>query len=288
MFPNTTDLKYFIEVSKTLNLTRASERLGISQPSLSVSIQRLEENIGVPLLIRSKKGVTPTQSGQQLLNHIQDMLHTWEKIKERTSSSHLEVAGQYTIGCHPSVALYSLPYFIQSLLENHPKLEIKCIHDLSRRITESVISMQISLGIVVNPVPHPDLVIQRLCSDVVTLWKGFGNSALQNPYSGKGILICDPDLIQTQDLFKKMKKTKIKYRNILSSSNLEVITELVASGCGFGIVPGRVAKRKSYMKLQRIKQAPIFHDEICVIYRVENRNVPAIQIISQRLKKVFM
>ncbi|MBI4041201.1 MAG: LysR family transcriptional regulator [Deltaproteobacteria bacterium] len=288
MLPSSQDLTYFIEASKTLNLTRASERLGISQPSLTTSIQRLENNMGVPLLIRSKKGVTLTQAGQKLLTQAQDLIYSWEKLKEKTVSTHLDIAGQYIIGCHPSVALYSLPYFMSALLEDHPKLEIKCIHDLSRRITESVISMHISLGIVVNPVPHPDLVIQKLCSDEVTFWKGKGSKIIQDPYSGNGILICDPDLIQTQDLLKKMKKTKIKYKTVLSSSSLEVITELVASGSGFGIIPGRVAKREFQMKLQRIKGAPVFYNEICVIYRVENRNVPAIQMISQKLKKVFM
>ncbi|MBI2608525.1 MAG: LysR family transcriptional regulator [Deltaproteobacteria bacterium] len=288
MLPNAQDLKYFIEVSKTLNLTRASERLGISQPSLSVSIQRLENNIGVPLLIRGKKGVALTQAGQALLTQAHNIIDSWENLKEKATSTYMHIAGQYTIGCHPSVALYSLPHIIPSLLENYPQLEIKCVHDLSRRMTESVISMQVSVGIVVNPVPHPDLVIQKLCSDIVTFWKGKENNPLQDPYSGKGVLICDPDLIQTQDLLKKIKKTKIKYRTILSSSNLEVIAELVASGSGFGIIPGKVAKRQSYMKLQKIKRAPVFYDEVCAIYRIENKNVPAIQIITQKLKKALI
>ncbi|OGQ16944.1 MAG: hypothetical protein A3B70_01540 [Deltaproteobacteria bacterium RIFCSPHIGHO2_02_FULL_40_11] len=287
MLPQPQDLKYFIEVSKTLNLTRASERLGITQPSLTLAIQRLEHAVGAPLLIRSKKGVVLTQAGQILFTQAQTLTDAWEKLKEKTLRSYMDVAGQYTIGCHPSVALYSLPHFMGDLLENYPHLEIKCIHDLSRKITEGVINYQISVGIVINPIPHPDLVIQKLSTDVVTFWKGEGNKKIQNPYSGEGILICDPDLIQTQALLKKMKKTKIKYKTLLSSSNLEVITELVTKGSGFGIIPKRVATRSSQIKLQKIKTAPSFHDDICVIYRVENKNIPAIQMISKKIKNAY-
>ncbi len=64
MIPSPTDLKYFMEVAQTQNVSRAAERLGISQPSLSLAIRRMEQSVGAPLLIRSKRGVTMTQAGK--------------------------------------------------------------------------------------------------------------------------------------------------------------------------------------------------------------------------------
>ena len=63
---NSDDLKYFIELAKTQHVTRASERLGISQPALSHCINRLETEMGCDLFIRSKKGVTLNANGQRL------------------------------------------------------------------------------------------------------------------------------------------------------------------------------------------------------------------------------
>ena len=62
MVPSAAELEYFLEVSSTLNLSRASERLGISQPSLSLAIKRLEQSVGTELFIRHKHGVTLTQA----------------------------------------------------------------------------------------------------------------------------------------------------------------------------------------------------------------------------------
>ena len=183
MLPQPQDLKYFIEVSKTLNLTRASERLGITQPSLTLAIQRLEHAVGAPLLIRSKKGVVLTQAGQILFTQAQTLTDAWEKLKEKTLRSYMDVAGQYTIGCHPSVALYSLPHFMGDLLENYPHLEIKCIHDLSRKITEGVINEE---GKVEALVARNENNVQVISSDtaskitsmlVKVVEEGFGKKA---------------------------------------------------------------------------------------------------------------
>lgn len=67
MIPSVAELTYFLEVSNSLNLSRASERLGISQPSLSLAIKRLEQTIGTSLFLRHKHGVSLTQAGKQAI-----------------------------------------------------------------------------------------------------------------------------------------------------------------------------------------------------------------------------
>lgn len=287
MIPGASDLAYFVEISSSQNLSRAAERLGISQPSLTLAVQRLERSIGTPLLIRSKKGVTLTQGGKQLLLHAKELLQRWETVKSHALASTYEVQGCYTIGCHPSVAIYSLGGFLPDLVEQYPRLEIKLHHDLSRKITESVISLQTDLGIVVNPTKHPDLVIKKLCDDEVTFWVGKGNRKIQDFRSGQAVLICDPDLLQSQDLLGKLRKRGIHYGRILPCSNLEVITQLVTQGVGVGIIPGRVAAQARTQSLQKIPKAPVFHDEVCLLYRVENKAVCSIQTITEKIISFF-
>lgn len=138
MIPNASDLVYFLEVSKTNNISRASERLGISQPSLTLAMQRLESTVGAQLLLRNKQGVFLTQSGKQLQVHAQNLLRSWERVKTQALASTKEVQGTYSLGCHPSVALYSLPHFLPELLKKHPKLNLQLKHALSRQILESM------------------------------------------------------------------------------------------------------------------------------------------------------
>ena len=66
MIDHLTDLKYFLEVAKTGNITRASERLGVTQPSITLALKRLEDKTGIILLERSRKGTTLTRQGEGL------------------------------------------------------------------------------------------------------------------------------------------------------------------------------------------------------------------------------
>lgn len=278
MVPSPADLTYFVEVANTLNVSRAAERLGISQPSLSLSLRRLETAVGAPLFTRSKRGVALTQGGKQLLNHARALLQSWDSIRSGALASVNEIQGSYTIGAHPSVALYLLWRFLPQLLQDHPRLDIRLRHDLSRKIAEDVISLKIDVGVVVNPVQHPDLVIHHLCDDEVTLWSA--------PKANKSILICDPDLLQSQSLMKKIKKAGMDFTRTINSSSLEVIADLTANGCGVGILPSRVADR-TLKKIQRVPKAPVFYDEHCLIYRAENKNVKSIQALNAAIRGCF-
>jgi DNA-binding transcriptional LysR family regulator len=286
MLPSAPDLTYFVEIANTLNVSRAAERLGISQPSLSLAIRRLEDSLGTALLIRSKRGVSLTQAGKQLLAHARHLLETWEGVKAEALASVNEIQGSYTIGCHPSVALYALSGFLPDLIESHPKLDISLRHDLSRKIAEDVISMKIDVGIVVNPVQHPDLVIHPLCRDEVTLWTGEGKRGTQNIAGGKAVLICDPDLAQSQSLMKQFKKGGIVFDRVIVSSSLEVIADLTAHGCGIGILPSKVAAL-AQKPLKRVPKAPVFYDEHCLLFRVENKGVKSIQALNKAIKGFF-
>jgi DNA-binding transcriptional LysR family regulator len=285
MMPNGNDLTYFLEVCQLGNISRASERLGITQPSLTLAIKRLEETMGLPLLIRTKRGVYPNQAGKQLLIHVKKLIQDWENLKAKAQSSLSEVKGKILLGCHPSVGLYTLPLFLPQVLNENEELEISLKHDLSRKITEEIISLKLDLGIVVNPVRHPDLIIKKLCEDQVGFWYSHKKTMLTDYHNGSAVLIMDPDLVQSQTLLKKIKKKGIKYSRIVTSSSLENIANLVLSGAGIGILPSRVIKKEDKKKLKQIPSAPLFKDEISLIYRVENKGLESIKYLAQMIPK---
>lgn len=94
MLASPTELYYFNEVCRTLNFSRASERLGISQPSLSQAMKRLERFIGAPLFLRLKSGVRLTKAGEQLHKHTDALLTLWERVKAESLASCQEVQGK--------------------------------------------------------------------------------------------------------------------------------------------------------------------------------------------------
>lgn len=279
MLPSSTDLNYFLEIAQAGNLTHAANRLGVSQPSLTLAMQRLETSVGTGLFIRSRQGVKLTKAGQRLLLDTRQLMGQWENLREQALETMNEIKGRFVVGCHPSVARYSLPLFLPQLLKTHPQLELTLEHDLSRNITRKVLELEVDLGIVVNPVPHPDLIMKPLAKDIVTLWK---SKALLNC----DLIIFEPSLQQTQKIRQKLVRAGFKFARMMESSNLEVIAGLTTCGAGIGILPARVAQAEN-PDLVRLKNAPVFNDEIFLIYRVENRAVRAIHALSQSIQDGF-
>ncbi len=278
MYPNLNDMYYFLEIASTGNLTQAAVRLGVSQPTLSVAIVRLENNLGEKILLRSKKGVQLTPAGQILLLHAKNLILNWENVKSKALASHIEAKGVFKIGCHPSVAIYSLPQILTNVLRENSKLEFNLIHDLSRKVLDEVIAVNIDIALVVNPVRHPDLILKKICTDDVKLWHS-------NNYYNKDVIIADFDLIQTQTILKKLKKSDLASKRIIKSSNLEVIAALTNAGVGLGILPTRVAMQHS--SLRALTNSPLFKDDIYLAYRVELKEIAAIKILTTAIVEFF-
>ena len=278
------ELLYFIELAQTLNFTRASERIGITQPSLSTAIKRLERFLNTALFIRNKHQVILTPAGKNLLNHSKQLIQLWDHTKASCLLSQNEIQGNITLGCHFSIALYFLPQFFPQLLKKYSKLEIKLRHDLSRKITEEIINFTIDIGIIVNPIKHPDLIIKKIFDDQMTCWRASSIMSQKMVQANNNVIICDPDLAQTQWILKNIDNSVIKFNRFITSNNLEVIASLTAAGSGIGILPARVAKSLYSSRLRNITHSPIYNDEICLVYRHENRNIKAIQVVIDEIK----
>ncbi len=287
MLASPTELYYFNEVCHTLNFSRASERLGISQPSLSLAIKRLETFIGTPLFLRIKTGVKLTKAGRQLHTHSHALLTLWERVKAESLASCQEVQGSITLGCHPTVARHILPQLLPDFFAAYPHVEIALVHDLSRKIVEGVINLSIDVGIVVNPVRHPGIILKKLYDDEVGFWQVNG---YQCSWEQGGIIICDPALMQTQQILTTLREQGRSNYRLLTSSNLDVIASLVSSGTGIGILPHSVVKMTQEVLIP-VSNMPCYHDEIYLAYRPEQRDIMVLKVlikaITQTIKQLL-
>lgn len=273
--PSLSEVKYFLNVAKTLNVSRAAELSGISQPALSHALKRLEDELDTPLLLRGKTGVQLTRAGQRLAARSKELVERWEMLAKSVKTTDQAVSGDYSIGCHPSVAIFSLPHFLRQLLLEHPDLQISLRHAPSREIAADVIAWKTDFGLVINPPPHPDLIIRDLGTDDVTLWTN-GDKVIPDA------LIYDPTMLQTQDILKKLETRKLRFRHRIESTNLEVMATLTEAGCGTGILPGRVARTRRSLQPYSDK-APVFRDRLCLIYRVGAHNSASGRAIVQAI-----
>ena len=260
------ELNYFVAVAKTLNVSRAAELCGISQPALSHALKRLEGELATPLLLRGKTGVRLTRAGEKFAAQSKVLMEDWNALTKSVQMTDKTVSGHFNIGCHCSVAIYSLPLFLPKLQTEYPELNITLRHGLSREIAGEVIEYKTDFGLVINPPRHPDLVIRELGADEVTLWVRADGEV-------PATLILEPNLLQTQSLMRTLEKRKLLFDRKLESTNLEVIHALTLAGCGVGILPTRVAKNPNTTPLKLFSaKSPVFKDKLCLIYRAGTQN----------------
>ncbi|HEY8278263.1 MAG TPA: LysR family transcriptional regulator [Bdellovibrionota bacterium] len=274
------EITYFLECARTENLSRAAERLGITQPALTMALKRLEESLSVELFHRSKKGVRLTKAGELFQTEAKSLADQWDRLTKVLGRSVDELRGSYTIGCHHAVALYSLPQTLPQVLQDFPNLTLELHHDLSRKIMERVIKGELDIALVVNPVRHPDLVIKPVAKDEFGFWTAKEANDLNRTDGKHPVLICEPELLQAQHLLRKLRS---KFPRTVHSGSLEVIASLANSGAGIGLLPGRVAQQ--WKNLKHLPELPVFQDEIALLYRAENRRVAAFRELAQRLEK---
>ncbi|MCB0377522.1 MAG: LysR family transcriptional regulator [Bdellovibrionales bacterium] len=272
--PDPHDLIYFQEIARTQNLSRAAERLGVGQPTLSLSLKRLEETLAIQLFVRRSRGLELTIAGQRLLRECNGLMDSWERIVSETRKSKTELIGRFRFGCHPSVGIYTLGPNLKSLMSQYPGIEIELQHGLSREICEGVISGKIDFAIVINPIEHPDLVIHRLAGDEVGFWR--------TKRGVEDVLIYNPALSQSQNLIKKIRQP---FARTMTSDSLELMATLADAGVGTAILPSRVVKAIA-PKLIRVFEKHRFLDEVAFVYRVDLPKTAGSQCIVDQFKSL--
>jgi len=279
MMPSVTELTYFCEIANIQNISHAAKNLSISQPSLTRAIQNLEAKMGVDLFIRHKKGVVLTPSGKKLLLQVKPLLACWQNTQFEVRACHHEVEGRIKIGCHSTTGLF-IHGFLGELLRNYPKVEVDIHSAASETLTQKVVDLEIDIGIVSNPIAYPDLISRKISDTETTLW-----ISKKYMHSDEAVIICNPDILHTQFILQKLKSEKIKFSRIVRVDTIEVIASLAAHGCGAGIIPSSFVKGLYADKLIRVKNAPVFNDDLYLIYRKEYKEIALFKTVIANIKK---
>ena len=148
-------LRYFVEVAKVKNFTRAAKNCHVAQPALSQQIKKLETQLNLKLLARLPRGAQLTTEGEILFPVVQKVLHALQEVEDVAADLRGASRGAVRIVSLPSATVYILPPRIAAFKRDHPRIDIILEESITADIPQLVLSGNFDLGVTqaLNPVP---------------------------------------------------------------------------------------------------------------------------------------
>ncbi|MFZ4861958.1 LysR substrate-binding domain-containing protein [Sphingobacterium sp. Mn56C] len=144
-------LEYIVAVDTYRSFVAAAEKCFVTQPTLSMQIQKLEESLGVKVFDRSRQPVVPTAIGEKIIRQARVVLMESKQIKELLQENKGEIEGDLKVGVIPTVAPYLLPNVITSFVKNYPKVQLQVWEYTTERIIQELKNGTLDCGILSTP-----------------------------------------------------------------------------------------------------------------------------------------
>ncbi|WP_324674489.1 LysR substrate-binding domain-containing protein [Hymenobacter sp. GOD-10R] len=148
---NLQQLEYIVALDTHRQFVLAAEKCFVTQPTLSMQVQKLEEELGVLLFDRKKKGVEPTVVGAKVVQQARQVLRETQQLRELIQVEKGELVGDLRLGIIPTLAPYLVPLFLLDLVERHPQLRVRVEELQSDAITQRLKDNQLDVGLLVTP-----------------------------------------------------------------------------------------------------------------------------------------
>lgn len=240
-----TQLSYIVAVDKYRHFATAAEKSFVTQPTLSMQIHKLEDQLGITIFDRSKSPVVPTEIGEKVIEQAKIILKESKQITDIANFKENELNGTFKVGIIPTVAPYLVPLFLRPFIKKHPKIDLIFEELLTSEVIEKLGNDQLDAGIIATPTEQSFIYSEDLYVEPF-----LGYLSHSHPLVEKNKLTVD-DLDQTNiwllneghcfrdQTVKLCKEEKKNNRSAIEfkSGNLETLKRLVEQNFGMTLLP---------------------------------------------------
>lgn len=271
-------LEYIVALDTHRHFAIAAENCFVTQPTLSMQIQKLEESLGVQLFDRNKHPIEPTAIGEKIILQARHILNESKKIKEIINDEKNELIGDITIGVIPTLAPYIIPLFISSFIDKYPKVNVKVSEQVSENLIELLKSEKIDIGLIVTPVNEASLTEYPIFYEEFLAYVSHHHKLFKEITINPSTLDTDGLWIlneghcfrnQTLDICNVKQPNSYSKRLKYESGSLETLKRLVDKQGGFTLLPELVSydlDKNERSKLRRF-QDPVPTREISLLVK---------------------
>ena len=244
-----TELKYIVAVAREKHFGKAAEACYVSQPTLSVAIKKLEEELDLKLFERSANEVTVTPLGEEIVRQAQSVLEQAANIKEIAKRGKDPLAGALKLGVIYTIAPYLLPSLVRQAIERTPQMPLMLQENFTVKLLESLRTGELDCAIVAEPFPDTGLAVAPLYDEpFLAVVPASHPLAAQDHITasqlkaetmlllGNGHCFRD-HVLEVCPEFARFSSDAEGIRRSFEGSSLETIKHMVASGMGVTLVP---------------------------------------------------
>lgn len=299
-----TELKYVIAVARMRHFGRAAESCFVSQPSLSVAIRKLEDELGVTIFERRTSDISITPIGQQIVEQAQRVLDESRRIIDIAQSGHDPLASPMRLGVILTIAPYLLPNLLTELSDSCNQMPLYLEESFTDELLVKLRSGTIDAAIMADTIHGTGLMTQTLYQEefVVAVpahhpWvnRNFVNADELKDQTmlllGSGHCFRDQILGICPDLNRHSKSDRSEVQHTVEGSSLLTICHMVAQGLGITVLPSSAVPYltgpASRLKILPFKQ-PAPSRRVILVWRKSYTRKAAIEAIAENVRKVVL
>ena len=245
-----TELRYIVAVARERHFGRAAEACFVSQPTLSVAVKKLEEELGVMLFERNQNDVAATPVGADVIAQAQRVLDEAGTIRELAKHGRDPLSGSLRLGVIYSIAPYLLPVLVPRMIREAPRMPLVLEENFTVRLLEMLKRGDLDVALLAQPFSEPGLMMQPVYDEpfMVALPAGHAWSARKTIEAadlkketmlllGAGHCLRDQVLQVCPELMRFQSSGTEGIQKTFQGSSLETIRHMVASGVGLTVLP---------------------------------------------------
>jgi LysR family hydrogen peroxide-inducible transcriptional activator len=291
-----TELRYIVAVAREKHFGRAAEKCFVSQPTLSVAIKKLEEELGVALFERGINEIRVTTVGVRVIEQAQRVLEEAAAIKHIASEGKDDLIGPLRFGAIYTIGPYVTPQLIPLIMKRAPKMPLLIQENYTARLGEMLKNGDIDVILLSEPFGEPGVVTQavydepfRVVMPVAHDWSKKPRIAAAELCSETLLLLSSGNCFRDQVLQTcagAKRAVNAGLQQSLEGSSLETIRQMVASGVGITVLPSTAAEsRTADNKLTAMKNFanPEPSRRVVLAWRKSFPRVKAVQAVREAL-----
>jgi LysR family hydrogen peroxide-inducible transcriptional activator len=287
-----TDLRYIVALARERHFGRAAERCNVAQPTLSVSVKKLEDELGVALFERGVGDVRVTAIGEPIVAQAERVLAEAARVAELAAAGKDPLIGHLRLGVIFTIGPYLLPSLVPLLRERAPKMPLIISEGYTEKLIERLKSGELDVLVLALPVAEPGIVAQPVYDEAFRVLTPADHPWAKLKAIDPALLLQEPLLMlgagncfrdQVLDLCSLASGES---PHVLESSSLETIRYMVASGVGVTVMPASgvdaIPKSDRLLKVKHFIE-PTPTRRVGLVWRTSFPRHKAIDLMRQAL-----